>query len=291
MPLHPIRALDHVTEEYQDYLLTEFRAKDPDLRAALERALNTPLFLAQEPFYQAHRPFKEGLPWKTLPIDAKLAQLMTERAHQDRAYSHQSAAIVELLSPSPRPVVVTTGTGSGKTEAFLLPVIQNAFEDAVRFKNDGLTAILLYPMNALANDQKLRIEDYLAGAGMAGVVRVEQYDRGTSQAKRREMRANPPHILLTNYMMLEYLLVRPADREEIFANHPGPARTLSSLGNLGCLRPDPFLCIPFSVLLHSRGRTENNRWRTVGIFPWMKLWCILPRWRILGPPSIFNIRW
>ena len=73
-----------------------------------------------------------------------------------------------MLSPTPRPVVVTTGTGSGKTEAFLLPVIHNAFDDAVRFKKHGLTAILVYPMNALANDQKLRIEDYLEGAGFAG---------------------------------------------------------------------------------------------------------------------------
>ena len=54
---------------------------------------------------------------------------------------------------------------------------------------------------------------------MEGVVRVEQYDRSTSSAMRQQMRDNPPHILLTNYMMLEYLLVRPADRENIFANH------------------------------------------------------------------------
>ncbi len=219
MSLHPIRALDHVIEEYRDYLLTEFRAKDPELRAALERELDAPLFLAQEPFYQAHRPFKEGRAWHELPIDAKLARVMVERTGQSRAYLHQSDAIAELLSLLPRPVVVTTGTGSGKTEAFLLPVIQNAFEDAVRFKKSGLTAILLYPMNALANDQRLRIEEYLAAAGIAGAVRVEQYDRGTTQANREEMRANPPHILLTNYMMLEYLLVRPADREGIFANH------------------------------------------------------------------------
>ena len=73
--------------------------------------------------------------------------------------------------------------------------------------------------------------------------------------------------------------------------HPGPERTLSSPGNLGCLRPDAFLCIPFSVLLHSRRRTENNRWRTVDMFPWMRLWCILRSLRILAPQSIFNIRW
>jgi hypothetical protein len=58
--LHPILALDQVIEEYRDYLLTEFRAKNPGLRAALERALDQPLFLAQEPFFQAHRPSKHG---------------------------------------------------------------------------------------------------------------------------------------------------------------------------------------------------------------------------------------
>jgi hypothetical protein len=219
MSLHPIKALDHVLEEYRDYLRTEFRAKDANLRAALDRELDSPGFLAQEPFFQAHRPFKSGKAWRELPVDARLAQVMEQRSNSKAAYLHQSEAIQELLSPTPRPVVVTTGTGSGKTEAFLLPVIQNAFDDAVRFKKNGLTAILVYPMNALANDQKLRIADYLEGAGFAGAIRVEQYDRTTSQAKREEMRANPPHIVLTNYMMLEYLLVRPADREDIFANH------------------------------------------------------------------------
>lgn len=219
MSLHPIRALDHVLDEYRDYLRTEFRAKDPALREALERELEAPRFLAQEPFYQAHRPFKTGARWRDLPIDARLASVLEARSKSAAAYLHQSEAIRELLSPAPRSVVVTTGTGSGKTEAFLLPVMQNALEDAVRFKKSGLTAILIYPMNALANDQKLRIEEYLAGSGMAGAVRVEQYDRSTPQETRREMRANPPHILLTNYMMLEYLLVRPADRDGIFANH------------------------------------------------------------------------
>jgi hypothetical protein len=219
MSLHPIKALDHVLDEYRDYLQTEFRAKDANLRAALARELDAPGFLAQEPFFQAHRPFKSGKAWRDLPIDARLAQVMEQRSGSRTAYLHQSDAIAELLSPAPRPVVVTTGTGSGKTESFLLPVIQNAFDDAVRFKKNGLTAILVYPMNALANDQRLRIADYLEGAGFAGAVRVEQYDRSTSQTKREQMRANPPHILLTNYMMLEYLLVRPADREDIFANH------------------------------------------------------------------------
>lgn len=218
-PLHPIRILEEVTQEYSDYLRTEFRAKDPELKAALERELDQPLFLAQEPFFQAHRPFKSGQLWQNLPIDAKLATVLQHRSGSDRAYSHQSEAITHLLSPNASPLVVTTGTGSGKTESFLVPVIQNAIADAVQFKKAGLTAVLVYPMNALANDQLLRIETYLRDSGWEGAITVKKYDRGTKEDERRKLRENPPHILLTNYMMLEYLLVRPADRDAIFANH------------------------------------------------------------------------
>lgn len=219
MPLHPIIALDHILQEYEDHLVTEFRARDEDLRHALEKEIEKPLFLAQEPFYQAHRPFRPGQKWRDLALDAKLAGVMEKRSHSAYAYSHQSAAIAELLRPEARPVVITTGTGSGKTEAFLLPVIQNAIEDAARFKKQGLTAILVYPLNALCEDQQQRINAYLEEAGFSGAVKVEQYNRGTTQAERESMRRNPPHILLTNYMMLEYLLIRPADRDAIFANH------------------------------------------------------------------------
>jgi Lhr-like helicase len=217
--LHPILAVNQVIDEYRDYLLTEFRAKDSGLRQSLEQALDQPLFLAQEPFFQAHRPFKNGKPWRDLSIDAKLARVMEERSRSEFAYLHQSLAINELLAEAPRPVVVTTGTGSGKTEAFLLPVIQNAIEDATRFNKIGLTSILVYPMNALANDQELRIKDYLESSGFAGAVMVARYDRSTPERERQWLREHPPHILLTNYMMLEYLLVRPKDRDGIFANH------------------------------------------------------------------------
>lgn len=98
-------------------------------------------------------------------------------------------------------------------------MLQNALEDATRFKKTGLTAILVYPMNALANDQMKRIEDYLDLSGFTGVIKVAQYDRGTTQQERDALRKNPPHVLLTNYMMLEYLLVRPKDRDDLFANH------------------------------------------------------------------------
>lgn len=226
MAFNPLAVLDEVTQEYRDYIQTEFRAKDLALRERLAAALERENFLCREPFFQAHRPFRAGKKWRDLPLDEKLARVMEERATRfgakdpQHAYTHQSGAIDELLRPAPRSVVVTTGTGSGKTEAFLLPVLQNALADARAFDGrPGLTAILVYPMNALANDQRERIDEYLAAAGLGNAVKVEQYDRSSSQDDRARMRSTPPHILLTNYMMLEYLLVRPADRDAIFTNH------------------------------------------------------------------------
>lgn len=216
--LQPIPIVDQVIEEYRSYLLTEFRARDQNLRDALREALDRPQFLAQESFFQAHRPFKSGGAWKSLGLDAKLAEQMEARSRSKDAFLHQDASVRHLLSPDATPLVVTTGTGSGKTECFLLPVLQNAIEDAAAFKKDGLTAILVYPMNALANDQEERIGQLLTSSGHTHI-RVARYDRTTPEADRNRMRENPPHILLTNYMMLEYLLVRPADREGLFANH------------------------------------------------------------------------
>lgn len=218
MPLHPIRVVNEALEEYRQHLFTEFRARDPLLRQALEDALNEEGFLAQEPFFQAHRPFMSGERWRDLGLDARLVQVMERTTKSDRAYLHQSESIQHLLAEQAGPLAVTTGTGSGKTECFLLPVIQNAIEDASCFNRSGLTAILVYPMNALANDQEERIRELLEESGHTGI-KVARYDRQTDQAERERLRRNPPHILLTNYVMLEYLLVRPSDRDELFDNH------------------------------------------------------------------------
>lgn len=218
MTLNPITIVEQVLGEYRHYISTEFLARDTKLRASLEAALDEAGFLAQEPFFQAHRPFKSGKKWKDLGLDAALAKVMEQRSGSETAYLHQSESLSHLLGLDAGPLVVTTGTGSGKTECFLLPVIQNAIQDSVKFNRSGLTAILIYPMNALANDQEERIRQYLQDSGHTHV-KVARYDRSTKEDARRELRENPPHILLTNYMMLEYLLVRPSDRDALFANH------------------------------------------------------------------------
>ena len=75
MTLNPITVVDQAIDENRSYLSTEFQARDPQLREALEAALVEAGFLAQEPFFQAHRPFKSGRRWRELGLDAALARV------------------------------------------------------------------------------------------------------------------------------------------------------------------------------------------------------------------------
>ncbi len=139
-------------------------------------------------------------------------------------YQHQLEAWQALLGGDPpRSVVVTSGTGSGKTECFLIPILNDlARELAQRGGHPlaGVRAIFLYPLNALIKSQKDRLVAWSEPFG--GSLRFCLYNGDTPDqaraewasevADRRTLRANPPPILVTNATMLEYLLVRGEDR-------------------------------------------------------------------------------
>jgi Lhr-like helicase len=142
-------------------------------------------------------------------------------------YKHQVDAIEKVQRG--RNVVIATGTGSGKTECFLLPIL----DDAARNPGAGVRAIVVYPMNALANDQLDRLRRMLAGIPEITFGRYTgdtPWDRKdlkpdeaaaipvNEQYSREEIQQRPPHILLTNFAMLEYLLIRPADAEIFVQN-------------------------------------------------------------------------
>ena len=101
--------------------------------------------------------------------------------------------------------LVATGTGSGKTESFLIPVVAHAYR---RSHLPGVKAIALYPMNALVNGQEDRVRTACEALGL----RYGVYTGATPQHKRVDMQDNSPDILLTNYSMLEFLLTRREDR-------------------------------------------------------------------------------
>lgn len=203
-----------------DFLTTTFALADADARAGLDRFLadpetgmfKGPYVRLRLPFRPAERDPREVLEWYGGP----------------HPYGHQAEAFARLASihdgveRRPSPTLVTTGTGSGKTEAFLFPIldhVRRARRQGVR----GTKALLLYPMNALANDQAQRLAHILTTHPELSGVTAALYvgEKGKPRARvtseglitdRGMIRDDPPDILLTNYKMLDQLLLRQEDQ-------------------------------------------------------------------------------
>src|SRR5436305_11967004 len=133
----------------------------------------------------------------------------------ERPYRHQADACRRILDGLA--TVVATGTGSGKTEAFLMPLVDHCLRARQAGGGDGVRAILIYPMNALANDQCARIRKLLDGTSVTfgrytGETKMMGSRPSDAPANERVLRAEfhdrPPDLLLTNYLMLEYMLMR-----------------------------------------------------------------------------------
>ena len=140
-----------------------------------------------------------------------------------RPYHHQLEAWRALLAPEPRSVLVSSGTGSGKTECFLIPLFESLLRSGAQAEESGVRAVVLYPLNALIASQRERLSDWTRpfnGRVRFGLYngltprRVEDRERRLTpeQAVDREtLRSDPPAILVTNVTMLEYMLLRRED--------------------------------------------------------------------------------
>ena len=219
--LLPTVAARTVQEGLLDYLDTTFALSDPDARAALRAFLahpdhgvfKGPYIRLRLPFRPADEGWRDLLGWHPLDDGAGFAP-----------YRHQAAAFARLSTldqTRPRPTIVTTGTGSGKTEAFLYPILDHVLRAKAR-GDDGVKALIVYPMNALANDQALRLARLICDlpslrSVTAGIYTGETEERRTIVTPdglindRAVLRDSPPDILLTNYKMLDQLLLRAED--------------------------------------------------------------------------------
>ncbi len=119
-------------------------------------------------------------------------------------YRHQKQAID--LAANDRNYVVTTGTGSGKSLTYMIPVVNHVLRQ--RPEDGRVRAIIVYPMNALINSQAKAIERFFANMPDCPV-RFARYTGQERDTEKREIQQRPPHILLTNYVMLELMLTRP----------------------------------------------------------------------------------
>lgn len=142
--------------------------------------------------------------------------------HSFSPFKHQYNSWYSLLEQN-KSIVVTSGTGSGKTECFMVPLIHDLTKDQQDGRNQAVEAIFLYPLNALMEDQKSRLNDYISLSGKE--LRFAVYNGNTPEreepqekydnevATRVAIRTEKPNILLTNPSMLEYMLLRSKDNE------------------------------------------------------------------------------
>ncbi|WP_341953387.1 DEAD/DEAH box helicase [Salinibacterium sp. TMP30] len=205
-----------------DYLSTTFALADEDAREALDSFLRHPengIFKGpyvrlRLPFRPAEDGWRQSLEWH---------EGFPPYGHQAAAFARLSSANLGPEKTRPQPTLVTTGTGSGKTEAFLYPILDHVLR-AKREGTGGIKALILYPMNALANDQARRLTELITTSPALAGVRAALYTGQTGPSRsnvtpdglitdRKTTQDDAPDILLTNYKMLDQLLLRPADQK------------------------------------------------------------------------------
>lgn len=210
-----------------DFLKTEFRSSSPGFEDLIDRFLDNPEAIFKGPYLSASLPFKSGSSGIDYFSDVPMA--FPPHRHQEQAFGR-------LQHPNYRSTIVATGTGSGKTECFMMPILDHCF----KYRGEpGIKAILIYPMNALATDQAKRLAQLiwhnsnLKGYVTAGLFVGESEREPTSVmtetgviTSKDILRQSPPDILLTNYKMLDYLLIRPKDQGLWVGNSPETLRYL-----------------------------------------------------------------
>ncbi|BBX04651.1 DEAD/DEAH box helicase [Mycolicibacterium moriokaense] len=230
--LDPLETSKQIEESYKRYLKTLLAPRDGRLADAFDAEIDATTLLTKGPILELTPPYETGSTVRQLIDEGLLHPDFTQLGFpvDQPLYVHQETAIRKFLSG--RNLVVSTGTGSGKTESFLIPILNTLLQERANGTlGPGVRALLLYPMNALANDQLKRLRAVLGSfpditfGRYTGETLMKQTDAendflhnnpGDRRLRnellsREEMRASPPNLLLTNYAMLEYLLIRPAD--------------------------------------------------------------------------------
>lgn len=224
----PLVLSDQIRRTLVDYLRTSFRFRNADLDRALFRFLQDPdRGMFRGPYLDVRLPFRQSKDGDPVPLEIKPP--FPPYAHQLRAWERLSSRD----DHQPESTLVVTGTGSGKTECFLYPLLDHCEREHQAGRKKGIKAIILYPMNALASDQAERIAKELwNNPRLKGKVSAGLYVGGGSAKPQKlpselrliddrdMLRQSPPDILLTNYRMLDFLLMRPADGK--LWQHNGP---------------------------------------------------------------------
>ena len=246
---NPIKFSNDVNTKFLNYQLTAFPLADPDLAEQAKKLLKGGVDfqpLIKGPFVSISRSYKWGRNLKDLAKAGIVHPALPGLAEFPQMFAHQDKTLQEIQKGNH--CLISSGTGSGKTEAFLYPILDYCLKLRDEGAHDGIAAIFVYPMNALAIDQLNRLRRLLAGSGITfglyigttasyegdirNVYRMkpgegkkeykdlinkfknrENYYVSPSEERltEKEIAENPPRILLTNVKQLELLMTRPKD--------------------------------------------------------------------------------
>lgn len=232
--MNPFKTFETIKSDYLSYIRTFQKFREKRFEDFVNERTDHHEMLWKEPLVQIARKFRTGRPLEDFVgengLDPRIPAIFSKDGKPLRPYHHQAEAI-RIGVMEKKNFVVTTGTGSGKSLCFEIPVINHCLQAAAR-NLKGIKAIIIYPMNALANSQYEEMARKLAGTGITiglytgdtaytdedglrkyrEVFGEEAAPKDSEIISRLAMHRNPPDILVTNYVELELLLTRFEDR-------------------------------------------------------------------------------
>lgn len=185
MSIHPLYGKNQIDSDYRDYLATTFPINDTVIEEAFLKELNAENLLSKGPFLEVTAPYKKGMSIQELVSEDILSKhflsLNQEEMPASRPlYTHQERAIRKAKEK--KNFIVATGTGSGKTESFMMPILNDLFSEYEQgLLTPGVRALFVYPMNALANDQVKRLRSLLKDTPQ---ITFGRYTGETEQSER-----------------------------------------------------------------------------------------------------------
>ena len=275
---------DSVVEEYKRFATSFTTIHAPDIRKQVE-AIYAEERYWPEPLIQINPSYKRSTDVGSLVENGVLepgcADIFRANGQPLSLYKHQEQALA--LAAQGESFVVTSGTGSGKSLCFFIPIVSEVLA-ARRASHERRTrAIVVYPMNALANSQKEELEKFIDQVPGDRPITFARYTGQEDQDERRRVADEPPDILLTNFMMLELLMTRQEELDRRVMDNCAGLRFLvldelhTYRGRQGAdvamlvrrvrerLQPEELLCIGTSATMASEGSLEDKSRAVAGV--------------------------
>ena len=224
-PRHPqmnvFEFRERLVGDYNTFTRSFTRILADDIRAYVDREYSSQRYWP-EPLIQVNPNFKLGHTIEELVATGTLhpecarifrqGKSASSAGNSLRLFRHQEEALA--LAAAHESYVLTTGTGSGKSLAYFIPIVDATLRAKALDPTPRTRAIVIYPMNALANSQLEELGKFLGDYGEHPPVTFGRYTGQESQDERQRLAATPPDVLLTNFMMLELLLTRQDDKDK-----------------------------------------------------------------------------